>query len=95
VLCRRVGDFVPAGATLIQTYAAASGRRAEGKLGNMIVLGDERTIEQDPAFGIRIMVDIADKALSPAINDPTTAVQALNHLSDVLRLIGTTDLSRS
>src|SRR5262249_914024 len=68
---------------------------AESKLRAMIVLGDERTIEQDPAFAIRIMVDIADKALSPAINDPTTAVQALNHLSDVLRLIGTTDLSRS
>jgi uncharacterized membrane protein len=96
VLCRRVGDFVPAGATLIETYGGgASGRRAEGKLRNMIVLGDERTIEQDPAFAIRIMVDIADKALSPAINDPTTAVQALNHLSDVLRLVGTTDLSRS
>jgi uncharacterized membrane protein len=57
----------------------------------MIVLGDERTIEQDPAFAIRIIVDIADKALSPAINDPTTAVQALNYLSDVLRQIGTTD----
>jgi len=41
------------------------------------------------------MVDIAEKALSPAINDPTTAVQVLNHLSDVLRLIGTADLSRS
>jgi uncharacterized membrane protein len=96
VLRRRVGDFVPAGATLIEIYgSAASGRRAEGKLRNMIVLGDERTIEQDPAFAIRIMVDIADKALSPAINDPTTAVQVLNHLSDVLRLIGTTDLSRS
>ena len=95
VLCRRVGDFVPAGATLIQTYGGTSGLRTEDKLRNMIVLGDERTIEQDPAFAIRIMVDIADKALSPAINDPTTAVQALDHLSDVLRLIGTTDLSRS
>ena len=96
VLCRRVGDFVPAGATLIETYgAAASGLRAEGTLRKMIVLGDERTIEQDPAFAIRIMVDIADKALSPAINDPTTAVQALDHLSDVLRRIGTTNLSRS
>jgi uncharacterized membrane protein len=97
VLCRRVGDFVPAGATLIQTYGstAASGSQAEGRLGKMIVLGDERTIEQDPAFAIRIMVDIADKALSPAINDPTTAVQALDHLSDVLRLVGTTDLSPS
>jgi uncharacterized membrane protein len=96
VLRRRVGDFVPAGATLIEIYGgAASSRRAEDTLRNMIVLGDERTIEQDPAFAIRIMVDIADKALSPAINDPTTAVQVLNHLSDVLRLIGTTDLSRS
>jgi len=96
VLCRRVGDFVPAGAKLIETYGGgASGLRAEDQLRKMIVLGDERTIEQDPAFAIRIMVDIADKALSPAINDPTTAVQALNHLSDVLRLIGTTDMSRS
>ena len=96
VLCHQVGDFVPAGARLIETYGgAATGARAEHKLGNMIVLGPERTIEQDPAFGIRIMVDIADKALSPAINDPTTAVQALDHLSDVLRRIGTTDLSRS
>ena len=95
VLCRRVGDFVPAGATLIQAYGGASSPRAEGRLRDMIVLGDERTIEQDPAFAIRIMVDIADKALSPAINDPTTAVQALDHLSDVLRLIGTADLARS
>jgi uncharacterized membrane protein len=41
------------------------------------------------------MVDIAVKALSPAINDPTTAVQVLNHLGDTLRLIGTTDLGRT
>jgi len=61
----------------------------------MIVLGDKRAIEQDPGFAMRIMVDVAEKALSPAVNDPTTAVQALNHLSDVLRLIGTTDFSRS
>lgn len=96
VLSRRVGDFVPAGAALIATYGtAAAGPRAEDLLRKMIVLGDERTIEQDPAFAIRIMVDIADKALSPAINDPTTAVQALDHLSDVLRLIGAADFSRS
>jgi len=96
VLCHRVGDFVPAGAKLIETYGgAAPGTRAAGRLRNMIVLGDERTVEQDPAFAIRIMVDIADKALSPAVNDPTTAVQALDHLSDVLRLIGTADFARS
>jgi len=96
VLCRRIGDFVPAGTTLLQTHGgAASSPRAEDALRKMIVLGDERTIEQDPAFAIRIMVDVAAKALSPAVNDPTTAVQALDHLSDVLRLIGMTDLARS
>jgi uncharacterized membrane protein len=96
VICHRVGDFVPAGARLIETYGgAATGIRAERRLRNMIALGDERTIEQDPAFAIRIMVDIADKALSPAINDPTTAVQALNHLSDVLRLIGMADFTQA
>ena len=58
----------------------------------MIALGVERTIEQDPAFAIRIMVDVAIRALSAAINDPTTAVQVLDHLGDTLRLIGTTDL---
>jgi uncharacterized membrane protein len=60
----------------------------------MVALGDERTIQQDPAFAMRIMVDIADKALSAAVNDPTTAVQALDHLGEMLRLIGTTDLER-
>ena len=96
VICHQVGDFVPADTTLIETYGgAASGTRARGKLRKMVVLGGERTVEQDPAFAIRIIVNIAVRALSSAINDPTTAVQALNHLSDVLRLIGTTDLSRS
>jgi uncharacterized membrane protein len=58
----------------------------------MIALGLERTVEQDPAFAMRIIADVACKALSAAINDPTTAVQVLNQLSEVLRIIGTTDL---
>jgi uncharacterized membrane protein len=49
-----------------------------------IVLGDERTFDQDPKFALRILVDIAVKALSPAVNDPTTAVQALDQISDLL-----------
>ncbi len=94
--CRKVGDFVPAGARLIEIYGGATpGTLAERRLRKMIVLGDERTIEQDPAFAIRIVVDIADKALSPAVNDPTTAVQALNYISEILRLIGTSDLSQA
>ena len=58
----------------------------------MIALGDERTFDQDPAFALRIMVDIADRALSPAVNDPTTAVQVLDYIGEVLGLIGRTDL---
>ena len=58
----------------------------------MVALGVERTIEQDAAFAIRIMADIAVKALSAAINDPTTAVQALDYLGNVLGLLGSTPL---
>jgi len=44
--------------------------------------------EQDPAFAFRVIVDIASKALSPAINDPTTAVLALDQLHHLLRKVG-------
>lgn len=92
----RIGDFVPAGAPLLEVYGAgAADERVGRRLRGMIALGQERTIEQDPPFAIRIMVDIADLALSPAVNDPTTAVQVLDHLGEALRVIGTADLSGS
>jgi len=50
-----------------------------------VVLGTSRTITQDPTYGLRQMVDVALKALSPGINDPTTAQDALFHLADGLR----------
>ncbi len=53
-----------------------------------IELGGERTFEQDPKYAIRLLVDIAIKALSPAINDPTTAVQALDQIQDLLLRLG-------
>jgi uncharacterized membrane protein len=96
VLRHTIGDFVPADARLIDVYGGADGDAREGaRLRGMVALGVERTLEQDPAFAVRIMVDIANKALSAAINDPTTAVQVLDHLGDVLRLIGSADLSGS
>jgi uncharacterized membrane protein len=96
VVCHPVGDFVPAGARLIETYGSVeASTEMEDRLRHMIVLGSERTIEQDPGFAVRIIVDIAERALSPAINDPITAVQALDHLSDILRLVGTIDLTGS
>jgi uncharacterized membrane protein len=88
-----IGDFVTAGQPVITISgrgapAAGNGRRLQG----MIALGVERTAEQDPAFAIRIMVDIAIKALSAAINDPTTAIQSIDHLARVLRRLGSTEL---
>ena len=54
-----------------------------------IVLGYERTLDQDVAFGLRQLQDIAVKAVSPAINDPVTAATALGHMADLLvRLTG-------
>ena len=92
VLNHAAGDFVPAGAPVIRVYGGEpDDERDENRLRQMVVLGVERTIEQDPAFAVRIMVDIAVKALSPAVNDPTTAVQVINHLGDLLHRIGATD----
>jgi uncharacterized membrane protein len=84
-----VGDFVSEGTVLFEVFGGAGlDEAAAGRLRSMIVLGVERTIEQDPAFAIRVMVDIAIRALSPAVNDPTTAVQVLDHLGETLRLLG-------
>jgi uncharacterized membrane protein len=60
----------------------------ERKLRNSIELGGERTFEQDPKYALRLLVDIAIKALSPAVNDPTTAVQALDQIGDLLMRLG-------
>jgi uncharacterized membrane protein len=85
-----VGDFVPVGAAILEVHGATLSTAAGQDLATMLALGAERTIEQDPAFAIRVMVDIAIRALSPAVNDPTTAVQVLDHLGETLRLVGAT-----
>ena len=90
VFRRSVGDFVPVGAAILEVHGAALPTAAGEHLSTMLALGAERTIEQDPAFAIRVMVDIAIRALSPAVNDPTTAVQVLDHLGETLRLVGAT-----
>src|SRR4029077_1592361 len=53
-----------------------------------IATGAERTMEQDPACAFRVIVDIASKGLSPAINDPTTAVLAIDRIHHLLRHVG-------
>jgi uncharacterized membrane protein len=78
-----VGDTI-VGTSPLAHVVTAQQPIAEHAVRNAIVLGDERTFEQDPKYAIRILVDIAVKALSPAVNDPTTAVQALDQIGDLL-----------
>jgi uncharacterized membrane protein len=82
-----VGDTVVEMTPLLRVHGASL-PLDEAALRNAIELGDERTFEQDPKYAIRLVVDIAIKALSPAINDPTTAVQALDQIEDLLLRLG-------
>ncbi|PRW65362.1 DUF2254 domain-containing protein [Actinopolyspora mortivallis] len=63
------------------------GSLEEDELTSSIAVGDERSVEQDPAFAFRLLADISAKALSPGVNDPTTATQALNQIEVLLRII--------
>ena len=87
----QVGDFVGTAEPLFPLRGGADAID-ERKLRASVVLGDERTMEQDPLFGFRILVDIAIKALSKAINDPTTAVLAIDQLHRLLRNAGRRNL---
>src|SRR5208282_291954 len=83
----QVGDFVASDDAVFRLYGDSSGISSKQLLRH-ILLERERTLEQDPAFAFRIIVDIASKALSPAINDPTTAVLALDQIHNLLRDVG-------
>jgi uncharacterized membrane protein len=83
----QVGDFVASGEPLFNLYGDANSI-GDDELRDAIALGSERTLEQDPTFAFRIVVDIALRALSAAINDPTTAVLALDQLHRMIRSVG-------
>jgi uncharacterized membrane protein len=83
----RVGDFVASGEPLFLLYGGATAINDQW-LRAQVALGPERTIEQDSTFAFRVIVDVAIKALSKAINDPTTAVLAIDQLHRLLRLVG-------
>jgi uncharacterized membrane protein len=82
-----VGDTVLDSMPLLRVFGTRN-PLPEAELRRALEFGEERTFEQDPKYAIRLLVDIAIKALSPAINDPTTAVQALDHIGDLLLLLG-------
>ena len=80
-----VGEYVAHGTQFAVVHGADL--RA-GDVARFLLIRGERTFVQDPAFGFRQLVDIAIRALSPAVNDPTTAVQAIDRLSDLLAVTG-------
>lgn len=86
-LVTQVGNFVSRGDPLFLTFPPE--RPIDARiLHGMVAIGAERTLEQDPVFAFRIIVDIAIRALSPAVNDPTTAVLAIDQLECLLRELG-------
>jgi uncharacterized membrane protein len=87
----QVGDFVANDEPLFNLHGNAASLDDE-RLRWIVAFGPERTMEQDPTFAFRIVIDIALKALSPAINDPTTAVIAIDQLHRLLRKAGNQNL---
>ena len=80
-----MGSFVPAGAPLLH-FAGASDRLLRRNVLRAIDLELERSLDQDPAYGFRLLVDMAERSLAvSAFLDPTTAVQAIDRLHDCLR----------
>jgi uncharacterized membrane protein len=82
-----VGESILDSFLLLRVYGAREKLNDEA-LGQAIDIGDNRTFAQDPKYAIRLIVDIALKALSAATNDPTTAVQALDQVQDLLLRLG-------
>jgi uncharacterized membrane protein len=86
-LVPQVGDFIAAGDPLVRVFGKY-GDLSVDAVRQSVAVGQERTLEQDPTFAFRIIVDVASKGLSPAINDPTTAVLALDQIHHLLRNVG-------
>ncbi|PZP14982.1 MAG: DUF2254 domain-containing protein [Brachybacterium faecium] len=83
---REVGQFLAEGQHLFRVWGTAELSEEDcARLWSAITLAHEREMRQDVGFGIRQLVDIADRALSSGINDPTTAVQVIDELHRVLR----------
>jgi uncharacterized membrane protein len=81
------GEFVASGAPLLRVDGELTPDQLDHARGS-IALGLERTLDQDVAYGLRLLVDIAERSLSDSpFLDPTTAVQAIDRLHDCLRHI--------
>jgi uncharacterized membrane protein len=91
VMASAVGDALVENAVILRVHGATAAL-PEHRLMRGLVLERQRTFEQDPKLPIRLLADIAIKALSPAINDPTTAVQTIDQIEDLLHRLGQCEL---
>ena len=90
-----IGEYIVRDAPILALDdgdGAADTVAAEG-LSDAIRVGPERTMSQDPGFGFRQLVDVALRALSPSLNDPTTANQVIDQLHDLLRHLLTREIA--
>jgi uncharacterized membrane protein len=95
VMHKGVGRFVVEDEALAMVGPASRVTPSLQKaVSSCFALGKHRTILQDPQYGLLQLSDIAIKALSPAINDPNTAVMSLNEISSVLRTLAGRDMPR-
>jgi uncharacterized membrane protein len=93
-LIPQVGDFVSTDDPLAKVYPPDA-PVDETAVNALVAFGPERTMRQDPMFAFRIMVDVASRALSPAVNDPTTAVLAIDQIHRLLRYAGQKNLDNA
>lgn len=83
-----VGDFIVAGRPIVRVGNGAEvDPPLEEKIQDQFGIDSYRTVDQDPAFGIRQLVDIALKALSPSVNDTTTAIHCIDYLGVILHKV--------
>ncbi|WP_277441400.1 DUF2254 family protein [Streptomyces sp. SPB162] len=86
-LVPRIGDFVVPGTPLLTVHGPSEGKLPERLLRSAVSVGVERTFHQDLGFGLRQLADIGLRAMSPAVNDPTTAVQCLDRIVQFLAAV--------
>ncbi|RKE17606.1 DUF2254 domain-containing protein [Streptomyces sp. TLI_171] len=84
-LVPRIGDFIAPGTPTVVVVGGTPPRPR--RITTALNVGVDRTMHQDLSFGYRQLVDIAIRALSPAVNDPTTAVQAIDRIHQLLALL--------
>jgi uncharacterized membrane protein len=85
-----VGDFVPRGVPLVRIHGDGT-KVDHAHVARFVIIGDERAYTEDLAAALRSLVDIAERGLQQPFADPTTAVQAIHRLHDLLRQLATRD----